>query len=45
MKKCDCCQKTEEDQGSKFDCEVWTTDGKGLLLCDDCYFNETYEKK
>ena len=43
MKKCDHCQKTEKEQGSEFDCEAWTDDGKNLLLCDDCFFNERYE--
>ncbi len=45
ISKCDHCQKTEQDQGSKFDCEAWTDDDKSLLLCDDCFFNERYEGK
>lgn len=24
------------------DCEVWTQ-GKNLILCDQCFFNERYE--
>lgn len=43
MKKCDHCQKTEQAKGYEFDCEAWTDDGKSLLLCDDCFFNERYE--
>ena len=43
-KKCDECQKTEQTQGSIINCEVWTDDGKCLLLCDDCFFNEKYER-
>ena len=42
MKKCDCCKKTEDEQGTIFDCEVWNYKGKDLLLCDDCFFNEKY---
>lgn len=45
MKKCDCCKKTEDEQGSIFDCEVWNYKGKDLLLCDDCFFNEKYRKE
>ncbi len=43
MKKCDHCQKTEQVKGYEFDCEAWTDEGKSLLLCDDCFFNERYE--
>ena len=43
-KKCDECQKTKETQGSEISCEVWTNDGQSLLLCDDCFFGEKYER-
>jgi len=43
-KKCDECQKTKETQGSAISCEVWTNDGQSLLLCDDCFFGEKYER-
>ena len=43
-KKCDECQKTKETQGSAINCEVWTDNGKSLLLCDDCFFGEKYER-
>lgn len=45
MNKCDCCKKTEDEQGSIFDCVVWNYKGGDLLLCDDCFFNETYKKE
>jgi len=40
---CDCCNKSELEQGSVLDCEVWNNEGKDLLLCDDCFFNESYK--
>ena len=45
MKKCDCCKKTEDEQGSIFECVVWNYKGGDLLLCYDCFFNETYKKE
>ena len=45
MNKCDYCKKTEDEQGSIFDCVVWDYKGGDLLLCDDCFFNETYKKE
>ena len=41
MKVCSICQKTEQEQGTNFDCEVWKPNQKYLILiCDDCFFNE-----
>ena len=45
MVVCDCCNKSEFEQGSVLDCEVWNEKGKDLLLCDDCFFNETYKEE
>jgi len=44
MKYCDHCNKSEFEQGTILDCEVWNEKGKDLLLCDDCFFNEEYKK-
>lgn len=46
MKQCAICNKTEYQQGSSFDCEIWkpTEDKKVILLCDDCFFNDAQEK-
>ena len=42
IRECKNCKRKEDYEG-QFDCEDWSED-QVVILCDDCFFNDLYNK-